>query len=318
MKNYTQFPKFLMLGLFLFCFTSMNVKAQTKKISIQGFLKDGNSKAVDNGQYELIFKLYTVASGGTAIWTETNSAVNVYGGVYSVQLGAITPISTLAFDVPYFLGVTIQGTELTPRMELTYAPYALAVDHSNTVTCSGAVGDVKYSILTPSQFASVNGACWVPMDGRTITGSALATLTSKTTVPDGSGLFIRNHEYTEGNDPVRAVGTAVASIQQDDFKSHNHTNSTDGSHGHSINDPGHKHEWNYYIEQDDDGTGGSYDEFTKRPRDNGNQNVPDAIQTATTGISINSAGSHSHTISNTGGTETRPKNIDFYVYIRIN
>ena len=312
MRNSGLFIKLIYLASFL-CFAILDSTAQTKKISIQGFLKDGNSKAVDNGQYELIFKLYTVSSGGTAIWTETNSGVNVYGGVYSVQLGAITPISTLAFDVPYYLGVTIQGTELTPRMELTYAPYALAVDHANTVTCSGAVGDVKYSILTPTQFASVNGACWVPMDGRSISGSALATLTSKTTVPDGSGLFIRNHEFVEGNDPNRTVGTAIASIQAEDFKSHNHNNSTDGSHGHTVNDPGHTHVWGFGLEGDDSGTGNSNAEFTRQ-----GGTVSDAIQSATTGISINSNGNHSHTISSTGGTETRPKNIDFYVYIRIN
>lgn len=312
MRNSFTFIKLFFIASIL-SFATLDITAQTKKISIQGFLKDGNSKAVDNGQYELIFKLYTVASGGTAIWTETNTAVNVYGGVYSVQLGAITPISTLAFDVPYFLGVTIQGTELTPRMELTYAPYALAVDHANTVTCSGAVGDVKYSILTPTQFASVNGACWVPMDGRSISGSALAILTSKTTVPDGSGLFIRSHEYVEGNDPNRTVGTAIASIQTDDFKSHNHTNSTDGAHAHSINDPGHTHVWQNGLEGDDSGDGNSNSEYT---RIGGTQT--DAIRSATTGISINSGGSHSHTIGNSGGTETRPKNIDFYVYIRIN
>lgn len=312
MRNLDIFTKLFFLASFL-CFATFESTAQTKKISIQGFLKDGNSKAVDNGQYELIFKLYTVASGGTAIWTETNSAVNVYGGVYSVQLGAITPISTIAFDVPYFLGVTIQGAELTPRMELTYAPYALAVDHANTVTCSGAVGDVKYSILNPTQFASVNGACWVPMDGRTISGSALATITSRTTVPDGSGLFIRNHEFNEGNDPNRTVGTAIASVQAEDFKSHNHTNSTDGLHGHSINDPGHTHVWGFGLEGDDSGGGGSYNEFTQVPGSVGN-----AVQSATTGISINTNGNHSHTISSSGGSETRPKNIDFYVYIRIN
>ena len=226
MKNHSKIFKFLLLILFVSFISSIDANAQTKKISIQGFLKDGNSKAVDNGQYALTFNLYTVASGGTAIWTETNSTVNVYGGVYSVQLGAITPISTLAFDVPYFLGVTIQGAELTPRMELTYAPYALAVDHANTVTCSGAVGDVKYSILNPSQFTSVNGACWVPMDGRNMAGSALANLTNKTYVPDGSGLFIRNHEYNDGNDPDRSVSTPIANVQGYAMQAHNHSATT--------------------------------------------------------------------------------------------
>lgn len=312
MKNHANFFKLFLLSFFFLCFTSFRVLSQTKKISIQGFLKDGNSKAVDNGQYELTFKLYTVASGGTAIWTETNSAVNVYGGVYSVQLGAITSISTLAFDIPYYLGVTIQGTELTPRMELTYAPYALAVDHANFVTCSGAVGDVKYSILKPTQFASVNGACWVPMDGRTITGSALATLTSKTTVPDGSGLFIRNHEFVEGNDPNRTVGADIASIQTEDLKSHGHGATTDekGDHIHGSNANGGNANGNAGLSyMDGHNTAIGTDD-----------NVAQMNTIGIRALSIDFAGKHSHTVTvnNTGGTETRPKNIDFYVYIRIN
>jgi hypothetical protein len=81
MKNNTNTQKFKIF-FFLF-FLSISVSnAQTKKISIQGFLKDGNSKAVDNGQYELTFKLYTVSTGGTAIWTETNSRQITYFNIF--------------------------------------------------------------------------------------------------------------------------------------------------------------------------------------------------------------------------------------------
>ncbi len=308
----------LLLGFFI-VFNTNAQSTQSRKLSVQGYLKDGNGKAVDNGNYAITFKVYDVATGGTALWTEDNPAVNVYGGIYTVQLGSITDISTLAWDKPYFLGISISGTELSPRTELTYAPYAFAVNKATYVQCSGAVGDVKYSILNPTQFATVNGDCWVPMDGRTITGSKLATLLSITTVANAGGLFLRGQDFSNSNnDPDRTNASAIATLQDQAYLSHNHSATTDGSHAHSINDPGHKHQWNYYIEQDDDGTGGSYDEFTKRPRDNGTSNVPDAIQTATTGISMNSAGSHSHTIGNNGGTETRPKNLNLWTYIRIN
>ena len=137
--------------------------AQSKKISVQGFLKDANGKAVADGSQSITFKLYTVPTGGTAAWTDDQN-INVYGGVYSAQLGSVTnPVDGLNWgSATYFVGVTVQGTELTPRTELTFAPYslgspkatnadlakrALLADTAKVVKCSGAVGDVKYSII---------------------------------------------------------------------------------------------------------------------------------------------------------------------------
>ena len=312
-KNITTLRMSLILLMGFFIVFSTN--AQSKKLSIQGYLKDGNGKAVDNGNYAITFKIYDVAASGTALWTEDNPAVNVYGGIYTVQLGSITNISTLAWDKPYFLGVSISGTELSPRTELTYAPYAFAVNKATYVQCSGAVGDVKYSILNPTQFATVNGDCWVPMKGQSIAGSQLATLLGINNLTDAGGLFLRGQEFQNGNDndPNRTSTSAIATLQDQAFLAHNHSATTDGNHAHSINDPGHTHNWNHGQEGDDSGSGGSYNEFTLVPG-----SVAGAIDASTTGISINSAGSHSHTIGNSGGIETRPKNLNLWTYIRIN
>jgi len=55
------------------------------------------------------------------------------------------------------------------------------------------------------------------------------------------------------------------------------------SHTHTatVNDPGHKHTWGYGKEGDDNGYGGSYQEFTLAP---GSDTT--SIRTATTGISV--------------------------------
>jgi hypothetical protein len=50
--------------------------------------------------------------------------LSVEDGVFSAVLGNTTPMA-LPFDVPYWLGISVEGeTELTPRVELTSAPYA--------------------------------------------------------------------------------------------------------------------------------------------------------------------------------------------------
>jgi hypothetical protein len=319
MKKHLPHPRTLLLSIFclsLFIFSA--TAQQTKKISLQGFLKDANGKAVADGDQSLTFKIYTVASGGTAIWSE-DQTLKVFGGVYSAQLGSITNIASLAWDVPYYVGVTIQGTELTPRTELTYAPYSFGTNKAQEVVCSGAVGDVKYSILAPDDFVKVNGSCWVPMDGRSLAPTdklRLAVTGGLTQIPDGSGAFIRSQEFAgkADRDPNRTSTSPIATLQSDDLGSHAHSASlsvsgsttSNGNHSHSTSLPVHT----------TSGDGFNLGNFQGTDRStNWNQSY-----------NTNTTGDHSHSISgsatgntnSSGGTETRPKNLNFWTYIRIN
>lgn len=92
-------------------------------LSYQGVLRDGVGNAVSDGSYDLTFRLYNVESGGSALWTETQS-VSVADGIFNVVLGDAVAL-VLPFDVPYWLGISVEGeSELSPRAELTAAPYA--------------------------------------------------------------------------------------------------------------------------------------------------------------------------------------------------
>jgi hypothetical protein len=83
--------------------------------------------AVDYGDYAITFRLYTAESGGTAVWSETQSDVEVVGGVYGAQLGSVNPLN-IPFDQVYYLGLTVSGgAEHFPRTKLTAAPYALSL-----------------------------------------------------------------------------------------------------------------------------------------------------------------------------------------------
>jgi len=119
--------------------TLSTLQAQTN-LSVQGTIQNFNGSAVDNGEYDVIFKLYTTDAGGTALWSETQS-VTVTGGVYSVLLGAVNSLM-VPFDQTYYLGITLPGgPELTPRSRLTSAPYSLAVvGQTNIFPSTGAVG----------------------------------------------------------------------------------------------------------------------------------------------------------------------------------
>ncbi len=129
----------LLLFAFLFS-TSTGLLAQAT-LSIQGTVKNSDGTAVANGKYSIKFSLYTTESGGTPVWTETQDAVPITGGVYSALLGASTPLNA-AFDRTYYLGVAVDGgAEWIPRARLTSSPYALSlVGSSNVFPSSGAIG----------------------------------------------------------------------------------------------------------------------------------------------------------------------------------
>ena len=130
----------LSLLLFLFVAFVHQVQAQVDPtLSVQGILKKSNGVAVEDGAYNITFKLYTVETGGSAIWTEAQSGIEVSSGIYSATLGVITPLN-VAFNQLYYLGVTVGSTELTPRILLTSAPYALSlIGQTNKFPSAGVV-----------------------------------------------------------------------------------------------------------------------------------------------------------------------------------
>ena len=125
---------------FLAICSSNDVLAQGAKLSIQGILKKADGQAVDDGNYNLTFKLYSVETGGTALWTETQSDIEVTSGVYTAILGSTTALN-VPFNQTYYLGVSVNNTaEMAPRIQLTTAPYALAlIGNTNQFPSSGLV-----------------------------------------------------------------------------------------------------------------------------------------------------------------------------------
>jgi hypothetical protein len=102
-----------------------------KSFSYQGVLNDANGHPVQDGNYNLTFRIYSGATGGNALWTEADN-VAVQGGVFSVVLGHVTALN-LAFDIPYWMGITVAaGSEMTPRVEMTSAPYARSASFADS------------------------------------------------------------------------------------------------------------------------------------------------------------------------------------------
>ena len=144
LKNIPAMRILVIASLFFFSSQLDLLLAQTApKLSIQGILKKSSGEAVPDGNYDLTFKLWTAqAPGGSMVWMETQAGLEVQSGIYSTVLGNSTSLGSVSFNQVYFLGVTVGtgGTEMTPRVQLTSAPYALSlIGNTNQFPSSGMV-----------------------------------------------------------------------------------------------------------------------------------------------------------------------------------
>lgn len=177
--------RILLLGLI--CLLSVNVFGQAipKQFDYQGVLRTTAGGIVPDGNYPMTFRIYNDPTGGTALWTETQT-VAVANGIFSVHLGSSTPIATVPFNRVHFLGITLGAEpELLPRTMLTPSPYSfMSMDiMDNTVTTpklqDGAVTGVK--IGANQVVKSLNGI----KDDITLVAGTNITLT-----PSGNNITI--------------------------------------------------------------------------------------------------------------------------------
>jgi hypothetical protein len=112
-------------------------------ISFQGKVTNANGTNVTDGSYPFVFKLYGASSGGTALWTETDS-LSIHAGVFQVNLGANTSLSGIDFNAnpSLYLGITFNSDpagEMSPRVQLQSVPYAFNADKVGGLTASQLV-----------------------------------------------------------------------------------------------------------------------------------------------------------------------------------
>ncbi len=60
-------------------------------LNYQGYLANSGGTPI-NGTISMTLRLYNAASGGVALWTDTQASVNVANGVFDIVLGSVTPL----------------------------------------------------------------------------------------------------------------------------------------------------------------------------------------------------------------------------------
>lgn len=166
------------VSILLACFafvTTQTVSAVPTTMNFQGRLADTSGNIMPDGLYNMQFRLFTVSTGGTATWTETRETTNrvqVTNGLFSTQLGAVTPITASLFsgnDVYFEITMPTPGTAtcgtascaswespMTPRNKMATSAYAFQSENANTLdgldstAFAAATGSANYIQNTTS------------------------------------------------------------------------------------------------------------------------------------------------------------------------
>jgi hypothetical protein len=107
-----------------------------QQVSHQGQLTDAAGNLLD-GNYVMLFSIYDVSTGGTALWWEEQT-VALTNGIFNVQMGQDptgNPFPTELFDGHRWLGVAVGlDAEMTPRQPLTSVAFALKAENADTLS----------------------------------------------------------------------------------------------------------------------------------------------------------------------------------------
>ena len=145
-------------------------------IRYQGTAVDSQGVPLE-GPYNLTFRLYAAATGGSAIWQEPYSNISLSKGHFTVLLGSVTSLTAMDWKQPCWLSVQVNSDpELSPRQQITSVPLAITAKYlDGPITTSG--NNVGIGTTTPTAPLDVNGqvrAKATSLPALDITGSNIA------------------------------------------------------------------------------------------------------------------------------------------------
>lgn len=276
--------KLFLLVLFglLFAFSYSYAGGIPPYINYNGSLAKADGSPVPDGQYAVVFSIYSAQSNGTPLWTEmwnaSNEPIITVGGNFNVMLGKHTPLLSSFFvdHTETYLGIKVgNDPEMLPRQRIVSVGYAFTsgtawngVPKGGIIMWSGAEDQI------PDGWALCDGSNGTP------------NLRDRFVVGAGNGYGVG----TTGGEATHVLTIA-------EMPSHTHSQDP---HNHGITDPGHTH--SYTAENGDgknkmragtngDGTYGPYSY---------------SILANTTGISVNNATATNQNAGGGAAHENRP------------
>lgn len=173
----------LYILIVFFCITNAQpiqaAEGINEQIHFQGKVVNDDGTNVTDGSYTFVFRIYSVDTGGSPIWTETRSGgnqVSVTDGIFSVNLGSVTafPGSVDFNSDTLYLGVEFNGDgEMDPRIRFTAVPYAFNAKTVSGLTVTDTTGTLTIPDATTLELSGANNL--------TLTTSGVSNVTLPTT-----------------------------------------------------------------------------------------------------------------------------------------
>ena len=209
------------------------------KMNFQGRITNSSGTALSNGTYNMRFKIWNAASGGTQQWSEdrlvsASQGVTVTNGQFSVQLGSVTslPASVFASNSLYFeveLPTPATATSsspswtegaMTPRNQLATSAYAY-----NAETLDGLDSDSFAKLGSSNAFTAANSVDVSSANAFQVKSGAtnlfnVATSTSQITIgtSDTTGVLLVLDVKTSAGDPTGTNGAMYYNSNANKFR----------------------------------------------------------------------------------------------------
>ena len=236
------------LALSLALFASLAHPAPTNAatsdtVNFQAKLMTSAGAIAADGYYNVEFKLYSVNTGGTALWTETwydsngatagnDNRVRVANGYLTVNLGAQNPFpSNINWAQNLYVTMNIGGAtqtatptwdgEMTPRLKLTAVPYAFSAGNlsnvsgagfNSTLVFQGASGQNQVIQIPDNPLHATDDLCLYSLGNCAGTGGGITGAGTQNYVArfDSSGSHIGN-SFIFDNGTFLGINTATNS-----------------------------------------------------------------------------------------------------------
>lgn len=213
--------KRLLLGLLLLLSGSAawGQPISNPTINYQGRAQDAAGNPV-TGSHQIILSIYSAATGGTALFTETHPTINFSdAGIFTVVIGGATASgipSSIGFNEPRWLGIRISGfnggNEL-PRLRFHGSPFSTVANRADSSRSAGHAAEADRADVADSSRAAGTaefakeaeratvaesaGGLQVPI---TLTNEAdAATLTVRNTQKDATAISVEGVLQVRGN-----------------------------------------------------------------------------------------------------------------------
>ena len=123
----------IILAMLLISSSQTVLAAVPQSINYQGFLADDSGVPID-ATHNITFRIYTASSGGSAVYTSSQS-VAIVDGRFDTELGSSPNFPANLFDgTQLFLGLEIDADgEMSPRQLLSSTPFAYKAEDADTV-----------------------------------------------------------------------------------------------------------------------------------------------------------------------------------------